>query len=96
MLADNIQQRLAVGGLQTTIGCRISIAGVQAPNQYRVFLNDDSQSEVGGRDHATPRKLKSAAGQRRWQKDGQSLLQGPGVRFLRTTTPDIGIEIPST
>jgi hypothetical protein len=85
-LADNIEQCLAVGGLQTTITCRIGIAGVQVPNQFGVFLNDDPQSEVRGRDHATLFKLKSAAGQRRWQKDGQGLLRGPGVRFLRTTT----------
>jgi hypothetical protein len=87
MLAENIKQGVSIGSIQSAIRRRIGVAGVQAPNQLRVFLDDDPQSEVGGWGHATLLKFKSAASQRRWQKDGQGLLHGPGVRFLRTSVP---------
>jgi hypothetical protein len=41
VLTEKIEQSLPVGGVQSAIRCRMGISKVQAPNQPRVFLDDD-------------------------------------------------------
>jgi hypothetical protein len=42
----NIEERIPLGRLQSTIIRRIGVAGVQRPNQLFVFLYDNTQKEV--------------------------------------------------
>ena len=42
----NIEQRIPLGRLQSTIRRRISVAAVQRPNQLLVFLYDNTQKKV--------------------------------------------------
>jgi hypothetical protein len=67
MLADDIEQCLAIGGLQANIGCRVGTAGVQAPNQFRVFST-------------TIRKANLDGGMRRCASSNQQQASGAGRR----------------
>jgi hypothetical protein len=64
--AEDIEQRILFVGFQTAIGRRIGIVGVQGPNQFRVFFDNDPQGEVERRRHMALFKFPPAARQRCW------------------------------
>ena len=63
MSGKDIEQRIFLDGFQPAISRCVGKVGVECPNELRVFLDDDPQSEVRGGRHVTPFKLPPAAGQ---------------------------------